>query len=130
MKSPFRSPRSSLRMATAGGAEAAIRPLGLGSLDSIPMHILVAPDGRVRCVRAGALTVVGLLCGFIFAMSFVWAKGIDIECGCFGKGTKVGFRAVSEDVGMMLLALEAYAFDRGSFGLDGLIARLRRTTPA
>ena len=81
-------------------------------------------------VRAGALTVVGLLCGFIFAMSFVWAKGIDIECGCFGKGTKVGFRAVSEDVGMMLLALEAYAFDRGSFGLDGLIARLRRTTPA
>ena len=35
--------------------EAAIKPLGLGSLDSIPMHILVAPDGKVRCVRAGAL---------------------------------------------------------------------------
>jgi hypothetical protein len=35
--------------------EAAIKPLGLGSLDMIPMHILVAPDGRVRCTRAGAL---------------------------------------------------------------------------
>jgi thiol-disulfide isomerase/thioredoxin len=35
--------------------EAAIKPLGLGSLDSIPMHILAAPDGTVRCVRAGAL---------------------------------------------------------------------------
>ncbi len=76
-------------------------------------------------IRAGALTVVGLLCFFIFAMGYVWAKGIDIECGCFGKGTKVGFRAISEDVGMMLLALEAYAFDRGVFGVDGLIARLR-----
>jgi len=77
-------------------------------------------------IRAGALVVVGLLCGFIFAMSYVWAKGIDIECGCFGKGTKVGIRAISEDVGMMLLAIEAYAFDRGRFGLDGLIDRLRR----
>jgi putative oxidoreductase len=81
-------------------------------------------------IRAASFTIVGLLCGFIFAMSYVWAKGIDIECGCFGKGTKVGFRAVSEDVGMILLALEAYAFDRGSFGLDGLVARLRRPTAA
>jgi putative oxidoreductase len=78
-------------------------------------------------IRAGALAVVGLLCGFIVAMCYVWAKGIDIECGCFGKGTKVGLRAVSEDVGMMLLALEAYAFDRGPLGLDGLIARLQRS---
>jgi putative oxidoreductase len=77
-------------------------------------------------IRAGALAVVGLLCGFIFAMCYVWAKGIDIECGCFGKGTKVGLRAVSEDVGMMLLALEAYAFDNGRFGFDGLVVRLRR----
>lgn len=77
-------------------------------------------------IRAGALAVVGMLCGFIVAMVYVWAKGIDIECGCFGKGTKVGLRAISEDVGMILLAIEAYAFDRGRFGLDGLIARLRR----
>ena len=81
-------------------------------------------------IRAGALTVVGLLCGFIAAMAYVWAKGIDIECGCFGKGTKVGIRAISEDVGMMLLALEAYAFDRGTFGLDGLIAKLRGSRQA
>jgi len=79
-------------------------------------------------IRPSALTIVGLLCGFIAAMAYVWAKGIDIECGCFGKGTKVGIRAISEDVGMMLLALEAYAFDRGRFGLDGLIARFRRPT--
>jgi uncharacterized membrane protein YphA (DoxX/SURF4 family) len=76
-------------------------------------------------VRAGAFTIVGLLCGFILAMCYVWAKGIDIECGCFGRGTKVGLRAISEDVGMMLLAIEAYVFDRGWFGVDGLIARLR-----
>jgi thiol-disulfide isomerase/thioredoxin len=35
--------------------EAAIKPLGLGSLDSIPMHILIDPEGKVRCTRAGAL---------------------------------------------------------------------------
>ena len=81
-------------------------------------------------VRAGSLTVVGLLCCFVFAMGYVWAKGIDVECGCFGKGTKVGFRAVTEDVGMMMLAIEAYLFDHGSFGVDGLIARLRRPRAA
>jgi uncharacterized membrane protein YphA (DoxX/SURF4 family) len=79
-------------------------------------------------IRASALVVVGLLCGFIFAMSYVWAKGIDVECGCFGRGTKAGVRAISEDVGMMLLAVEAYAFDRGRCGLDGLIDRIRRPT--
>ena len=34
---------------------AAIKPLGLTSLESIPLHVLIAPDGKVRCVRAGAL---------------------------------------------------------------------------
>jgi len=38
-----------------GPLESALKPLGLGSLDSIPMHIFVAPDGTVRCTRAGAL---------------------------------------------------------------------------
>ena len=38
-----------------GPLESALKPLGLGSLDSIPMHLFVAPDGKVRCVRAGAL---------------------------------------------------------------------------
>jgi uncharacterized membrane protein YphA (DoxX/SURF4 family) len=78
-------------------------------------------------VRAAALTVLGLLCGFVIAMSWAWAKGIDIQCGCFGKGTRIGFRAIFEDVGMAFLAVEAIVADRGRFGLDGVVARMQRS---
>lgn len=54
-KAPAVAAHPSFRAGEHAPLEAAIRPLGLGSLDTIPMHILVAPDGRVRCARAGAL---------------------------------------------------------------------------
>jgi len=54
-RTPSVAAHASYRAGEHAPLEAAIKPLGLGSLDTIPMHILVAPDGRVRCARAGAL---------------------------------------------------------------------------
>jgi uncharacterized membrane protein YphA (DoxX/SURF4 family) len=81
-------------------------------------------------IRASALTIIGCLACFIFAMSYAWAKGIDVECGCFGKGTRIGFRAIAEDVGMLALALEAYVFDRGGFAVDRFLSAPRPAAPA
>ncbi|HEY3352617.1 MAG TPA: MauE/DoxX family redox-associated membrane protein [Polyangia bacterium] len=100
-------------------------PAGLINLVAITLPLVELVAGALLIaglrIRASALTIIGCLCGFIFAMSYAWAKGIDIECGCFGKGTRIGVRAVSEDVGMLALALEAYFFDRGRYALDRLL---------
>ncbi len=99
-------------------------PTGLVNLAAIALPFVELLAGAALVaglrIRAAALTVMGCLVVFIAAMSWAWAKGIDIECGCFGKGTRIGFRAIAEDVGMFVLALEAYAHDRGRYGIDGL----------
>jgi putative oxidoreductase len=78
-------------------------------------------------IRTAALVAGVLLCGFVVAMVTAWVRGLDVECGCFGKGTRIGLRAVAEDVAMLGLAVEAYLFDRGRLGLDRLVLRLGRT---
>lgn len=37
--------------------------------------------------KAGALAMVGMLLMFTLAMARAWSMGINIECGCFGKGS-------------------------------------------
>jgi len=105
-------------------------PTGLVNLVAIALPFVELLAGALLVlglrIRGASLVIVGCLGAFIGAMAWAWAKGIDIECGCFGKGTKVGLRAVSEDVGMLALALEVYAFDRGRFALDRVVAALLR----
>lgn len=36
------------------------------------------------CTRACLVSIILLLCAFIGVLSFTWAQGIDINCGCFG----------------------------------------------
>lgn len=45
----------SARMADPGALSAFFASLGLDAATSIPIHALVDPTGRVRCVRAGAV---------------------------------------------------------------------------
>jgi putative oxidoreductase len=80
-------------------------------------------------IRAAALVIMWCLLGFIGGMSYAWSKGIDIECGCFGKGTRIGFRAIAEDVGMFALALEAFLCDGGWLSLDRIVARWHSPPP-
>ena len=37
--------------------------------------------------RGASLVIAGLLIAFIAALSSDWARGLDINCGCFGHGT-------------------------------------------
>jgi len=48
-------PKVSLRVAETASMDAWTKTQGLDAASSIPIHALVAPDGRVRCVRAGSL---------------------------------------------------------------------------
>jgi len=40
-----------------------------------------------RWRQAGAVIMVGMLFVFTVAMARAWSLGINIECGCFGKGS-------------------------------------------
>jgi len=68
----------------------------------------------------GAITMVA----FIIAISQAWARGLSIDCGCFGGGGAVNpedTRYLSEiirDLGLFILGIYLYFYPKGRFGLD------------
>ena len=59
--------------------------------------------------RSGGLVVAVLMVGFTAAVLIAMARGLDIECGCFGTadGTRVGLVKVLQNLGMLALGLMA-----------------------
>jgi putative oxidoreductase len=56
--------------------------------------------------RGAALTISGLLVFFIVLTLVTMARGIDVDCGCFGSlSRKSGWGVVFEDLAMLLMAL-------------------------
>ncbi len=57
--------------------------------------------------RSGAVLATGLMAVFMVAIAQAVARGLDIECGCFGTadGTDVGVARLLEDTGFLLLAV-------------------------
>jgi uncharacterized membrane protein YphA (DoxX/SURF4 family) len=59
--------------------------------------------------RSGAMLSAGLMVVFLVAIGQAVARGLDIDCGCFGttRAAEVGFTKLAEDVGLLVLALIA-----------------------
>jgi len=56
--------------------------------------------------RASALIISGLLVFFIVLTLVTIARGLDVECGCFGAlSRKSGFGVILEDLGMLFMGL-------------------------
>jgi len=56
--------------------------------------------------RGAALVITGLLVFFIVLTLVTMARGLDVDCGCFGSlSRKSGWGVVFEDLGMLLLGL-------------------------
>ena len=86
------------------------------------------------CVVAGLLTR-GMAAGsallfvaFIIGIASAWARGLQIECGCFGGGGyKEGASAaypweIARDTGLLLLSLSLIWRPRSAWALDSLLA--------
>lgn len=58
-------------------------------------------------VKENSAILIGLLVVFIIAIAISMARGLDIDCGCFGTvdGAKVGFIKILENVGLLILGL-------------------------
>ncbi len=79
--------------------------------------------------RASALLTTLLLAGFIGAILSVIARGLAVECGCFGKidficGAKVGACTVARNSVMLAMAIAILAMGGGRVALD--FFRLKR----
>ncbi len=76
--------------------------------------------------RGAALVCGGLLIVFTGALGAAIARGLDIECGCFGKsegGGVIGWSTVARDVIFVIPAVMVFLFDRGRYGLGVLFRR-------
>ena len=70
-------------------------------------------------VKENSAILTGLLVVFIVAIVISLARGLDINCGCFGtvEGSKVGLMKILENVGLVLLGLILIKFDSKYFSL-------------
>ena len=74
--------------------------------------------------RASAILISGMLFVFIIALFSAMIRGLDINCGCFGRETQIDWRRIVEDI--VLLLLSAYLVFQPSrrFTLGSFFKRL------
>jgi len=56
--------------------------------------------------RSGAVIVFALMLLFTIAVGAAWARGLDFECGCFGKASasRIGAQKFLENLGWVVVA--------------------------
>jgi uncharacterized membrane protein YphA (DoxX/SURF4 family) len=75
-------------------------------------------------VRISALVSAVLMVAFIIGISWAWARGLSIDCGCFGGGGQVEPGTASylpellRDGGLGLMAIYLFRYPQSKFGLD------------
>lgn len=64
-------------------------------------------------VKENSAILTGLLVVFIIAVAISLARGLDIDCGCFGTvdGSKVGIMKILENTGLLILGLILIKYD-------------------
>ncbi|WP_234411172.1 MauE/DoxX family redox-associated membrane protein [Nocardioides terrigena] len=81
--------------------------------------------------RAMAVVSVVLFVAFIIGIASAWARGLEIDCGCFGGGGQLdGASAkypgeIARDVGLLLASLWLVVRPRTRWSLDSLISPTR-----
>lgn len=75
-------------------------------------------------VRVSATLSTLLMAAFIIGISQAWARGLSIDCGCFGGGGQVApgeadyLTPLLRDTGLVLLALYLAKYPHTKFSLD------------
>ena len=76
-------------------------------------------------LRTAALATAALMAVFVAAVGSAWARGLQIDCGCFGGGGQVaawqtGYPGeVARDVGLLLVALALARWPASRLALGG-----------
>jgi uncharacterized membrane protein YphA (DoxX/SURF4 family) len=72
---------------------------------------------------SGALGTLTMLV-FIIAIAQAWARGLSIDCGCFGGGGSIDpedtkyLSEIIRDIGLMALGIFLYLYPKGRFAVE------------
>jgi hypothetical protein len=75
-------------------------------------------------VRTSGLIGAIIMIVFIIAISQAWARGLSIDCGCFGGGGAIDpkktkyLSEILRDLGLFTLGIYLYLYPKGRFALD------------
>jgi uncharacterized membrane protein YphA (DoxX/SURF4 family) len=78
-------------------------------------------------VRGSAVVSALLFAAFIIGISSAWARGLSIDCGCFGGGGEIPDAAekypgeIARDVGLLALSLWLVVRPRSRLSLDSVL---------
>jgi uncharacterized membrane protein YphA (DoxX/SURF4 family) len=79
-------------------------------------------------VRTAAIVSAVLLVVFIVGVGSAWARGLQIDCGCFGNGGQVAAGQttypweIARDVGLLIVALALARWPRSRLALGTVLA--------
>jgi uncharacterized membrane protein YphA (DoxX/SURF4 family) len=103
-------------------------PISVANFLGITLPFLEIAVGLLLVVGAAtriAATIGGLLMLiFIIGISQAWARGLSIDCGCFGGGGQVAPGATNylpeilRDTALALIAIYLFRYPQSKFGLD------------
>jgi len=75
-------------------------------------------------VRISGLIGAFTMLAFIFAIGQAWARGLSIDCGCFGGGGAIDpedtkyLSEIIRDIGLLILGIYLYFYPKGRFSVD------------
>ena len=85
----------------------------------IGLLLIVGASVKI-CGLLGAFTMLA----FIIAIAQAWARGLSIDCGCFGGGGTIDpedtkyLSEIIRDIGLLALGVFLYYFPKGKLSLD------------
>jgi uncharacterized membrane protein YphA (DoxX/SURF4 family) len=89
---------------------------------AIGIFLIVGIWVRLNALAGGALMIM-----FIIAIGQAWARGISLDCGCFGKGGLLDTDElpvwnytleIARDIVLAAFAVYLYRFPQGKLGFD------------
>ncbi len=91
---------------------------------AVAILLIIGLSARFAAIVSGAIMVV-----FVAAIISVWARGLLIDCGCFGGGGAIDpakaaevhrtyFLEILRDLGLALLSLYLYFFPYGRLSIE------------
>jgi uncharacterized membrane protein YphA (DoxX/SURF4 family) len=75
-------------------------------------------------VRISGLIGAFTMLAFIIAIAQAWARGLSIDCGCFGGGGAIDpedtkyLSEIIRDIGLLILGIYLYFYPKGRFSVD------------
>lgn len=78
-------------------------------------------------LKASSILIGIMLIIFIVAVGIAIFRGLDINCGCFGKTvSKVGWKKILENSGLLILCIYIYFFPVQSLTVERFFTRTQR----